>query len=344
MGRRKVVNRSLLTGKAFANFQNAIRSPATQDPYERRLVYFLEWCGTDCQSFVESAQKDALAAETKVMEFLAHEKRRMKTQSIAPSTVANAMKAVRLLLDMNRVSINWKIVRRTMPRMRRYALDRSPTIEEIRAIVDAADVRGKALTLTFVSSGMREGAIETLKVGHVTPIEKDGKIVCAKILVYPGDEDKVHVGRVLPRLSLRGVVDPRDVLLCDPVALHQPGYLPAGSGDVVGYLKVGHQVLYDWRAEYVGLADVDGRYAERLERLRVLPAFHLSPRKDDEVLVGQRGLRPVPPLDGLADHLLDLADHELHLGRLVAACDYANLVALLVLGEEILGLPFLDSG
>jgi integrase len=179
-----------LTGQAFANFQNAIRSPATQDPYERRLVYFLEWYGTDCQTFIDHAKKDPLACEEKVMQFIVHEKARMKTEKIAPSTVTNSLKAVRLLLDMNRIVLNWKLMRRMLPRMRRYALDRSPTLQEIRAMVDKADIRGKAMTLTFVSSGIREGAIETLKVGHVTPIKQDGKVVCAKIIVYPGDEEQ----------------------------------------------------------------------------------------------------------------------------------------------------------
>lgn len=52
-----------------------------------------------------------------------------------------------------------------MPKVRRYALYRIPTIEEIREIFDASDLRGKTLTLVLLSSGIREGAIEMLKVG-----------------------------------------------------------------------------------------------------------------------------------------------------------------------------------
>jgi hypothetical protein len=54
---------------------------------------------------------------------------------------------------MNDVPLNWKKIRRVLPNARRY--DRIPTVEEIREIVDAADVREKALTLLFVSSGIR---------------------------------------------------------------------------------------------------------------------------------------------------------------------------------------------
>jgi hypothetical protein len=44
-------------------------------------------------------------------------------------------------------------LRRMLRTVRRYALDRVPTLEDLREIVDAADIRGKALTLVLVSSG-----------------------------------------------------------------------------------------------------------------------------------------------------------------------------------------------
>jgi len=37
-----------------------------------------------------------------------------------------------------------------------------PTIDEIRDILDAADARGKALTLMLLTGGLREGVIQSL--------------------------------------------------------------------------------------------------------------------------------------------------------------------------------------
>jgi integrase len=92
---------------------------------------------------------------------------------------------------MNDVSLNWKKIRRVLPRARRYALDRIPTIEEIREIVEAADIREKALTFVFVSSGIREGAIQHLKAGDYTPIKVEGeKIVAGRLVVYSGDPEQ----------------------------------------------------------------------------------------------------------------------------------------------------------
>jgi hypothetical protein len=57
---------------------------------------------------------------------------------------------------MNDASLNWFKIRRTLPKSRRFALDRAPTYDETRASVANSDERGKALTLLFITSGIRE--------------------------------------------------------------------------------------------------------------------------------------------------------------------------------------------
>jgi integrase len=90
---------------------------------------------------------------------------------------------------MNDVSLNWKKIRRVLPRARRYALDRAPTVKEIKEIVEAADL-GKALTLVLASSGVREGAIEYFRVNDYTHVEQEQKIVAGRLVVYNGDPER----------------------------------------------------------------------------------------------------------------------------------------------------------
>jgi hypothetical protein len=78
---------------------------------------------------------------------------------------------------MNDIFLNWKKISRILPKVRRYALDRIPTTEEIRAILDASDTRSKALTLVLLSSGIREGAIEILHIGDYVPIQALAQLV-----------------------------------------------------------------------------------------------------------------------------------------------------------------------
>jgi integrase len=91
---------------------------------------------------------------------------------------------------MNDIFLNWKKISRILPEVRRYALDRVPTPEEIREILDASDIRGRPLTLVLVSSGIREGAMETLQVGDYTPIRNNGQIVAGRLVVYAGQPEQ----------------------------------------------------------------------------------------------------------------------------------------------------------
>jgi integrase len=111
---------------------------------------------------------------------------------------------------MNDVILNWKKIKRMLPTIRRYALDRVPTLEELREILDAADVRGKALTLVLVSSGLREGAVPSLRIsnyskikaplcdtggssmnsGNNGPINRGGhQLLAGKLVIYHGEPE-----------------------------------------------------------------------------------------------------------------------------------------------------------
>jgi hypothetical protein len=104
------------------------------------------------EQFVEKARTSALEAENRIISYVSAQNARFDKREITAATVGNALKAIRLLLEMNDVGLNWKKIRRILPRARRYALDRAPTLVETQEIIDVADVRGKALTLTMTSS------------------------------------------------------------------------------------------------------------------------------------------------------------------------------------------------
>jgi hypothetical protein len=66
-----------------------------------------------------------------------------------------------------------------------WADDKAPTLEEIRKIVEYPDRRVKPIFYTKVSSGIRLGAWDYLKWGHITKL--DG---AAKMHVYAGEEEE----------------------------------------------------------------------------------------------------------------------------------------------------------
>jgi hypothetical protein len=77
-----------------------------------------------------------------------------------------------------------------LPRARRFADDRAPTLDEIRRIIDYPDRRIKPVVYTMLSSSMRLETWNYLHWVHVTPIEQDGKIVAAKMAVHAGDPEE----------------------------------------------------------------------------------------------------------------------------------------------------------
>jgi integrase len=186
----KTVDRTFLQGQSVELFRAAIKSQATLDPYERRLIGFLK--RMDARSpnaFVEFAKCNPAVAENKIIAFLSSERARADCGEISAGTINNWVKATRLFLDMSDVQLNWKKIRRVLPRARRYALDRVPTSDELREILDAADLRGKALTLIFTSSGIREGAIPYLHVYDYSHMKKEGHLVAGRLQVYSGDPE-----------------------------------------------------------------------------------------------------------------------------------------------------------
>ncbi len=142
-------------------------------------------------NFVKLALKHPKKVEELTLDFLLIHKRRYERKEISGSTIKNLKKPIRLLLDVNDVDgINWKKIGRILPPARRYALDRAPTIEELRMLYDAADVRERCALLIMASGGIRLGAWNFLKVGHVTSITKKDQLFAAKVTVYAGEEEQ----------------------------------------------------------------------------------------------------------------------------------------------------------
>jgi hypothetical protein len=122
----KTVDRSILDGESIELFRAAIKSPATRDPYERRLIQFLKIIKLAPDDFVAAAKKNSSSIEKQIISFISKQNSRAEKGEITTATVGNCLKAVRLLLEMNDAPLNWKKIRRVLPHARRYALDRIP--------------------------------------------------------------------------------------------------------------------------------------------------------------------------------------------------------------------------
>jgi integrase len=113
-----------------------------------------------------------------------------REKEITAGTMKNRYQAVKLFCDMADIPIQWKKISRGIPKVRKFADDRAPTIDEIRKIIEYPDRRIKAIVCIMASSGIRVGAWDYLKFKYIIPIERNGLVVAAKLIVYAGESDK----------------------------------------------------------------------------------------------------------------------------------------------------------
>jgi len=137
--------------------------------------------------FGQRSKSDTFWLVKNVIRYLRIHRERVERKEISASTLSNYIKPIKLLCEQLEITLPWKRITRGIPRGRRYANDRVPTIEEIRKIVEYLDRRIKPIVYSMVSSGIHWSY---LKWGHVCPVQKDGNIVAAKIKVYAEEEDE----------------------------------------------------------------------------------------------------------------------------------------------------------
>lgn len=181
----------------YVIFSYSIRSPSTKETYFRRLRLFFNAVSINgstfedrCNLFVEKGKQDPNWAFNSILKYTLSQKERVERKEITAGTLRNCVKVVKTFCEITDVIIPWKKITRGLPRVKRYADDRAPTIEEIRKICEYPDRRIKPIVYTMVSSGIRVGAWDYLKWGNVVPIKKDDSLVAAKMTVYAGEPDE----------------------------------------------------------------------------------------------------------------------------------------------------------
>jgi hypothetical protein len=176
-------------------FLYALKAPATRDKYIQRLMKFLDFLGFQgtkeekARAFAAQARADPVYAFNSVLKFFQSKREQIDRKEIAIGTVRNYVKSIKLFCDMADVQVPWAKITRGLPRAKRFADDRAPTLQEIRKIAEYPDRRIKPVICTMASTGIRVGAWDYLKYGHITPIERAGKLAAARVLVYAGTPD-----------------------------------------------------------------------------------------------------------------------------------------------------------
>jgi hypothetical protein len=162
-----------------------------------------------CVLFVTKARNDESWVENCVLDYLDFIRQRVEKREITGASAKVYIIVVKLFCETNKINgVEWKWFMGGLPRGSRSADDRPPTLEELRKIIEYPDRRMPSIITTMASSGIRIGAWEYLKWGHIEPIfrpseaEEDGggggmmsgqgnkRLVAAKLRVYVGEPER----------------------------------------------------------------------------------------------------------------------------------------------------------
>jgi hypothetical protein len=185
----------------YLKFKMALRSREVRRQYPNLLERFLDFCrleGLDVEQkalgFFRLAKSDSQdEVEDLVIRFIISQKERIDRAEITAGTLRNYVKAIKLFCKMNRINIGWDIIARSLPKVKQYANDRIPSVEEIRKLIEYPDRRIKLIVLLSISSGIRVGAWDYMRWKHISPLkDENGVVLAAKLIVYPDEPEQYY--------------------------------------------------------------------------------------------------------------------------------------------------------
>jgi integrase len=98
-----------------------------------------------------------------LLKFFQSKREQIDRKEKAIGTIRNYVKSIKLFCDMADVQVPWAKIARGLPRAKRFADDRAPTLQEIRRIGEYLDRRIKPVIYMMASTGIRVGAWDYLR-------------------------------------------------------------------------------------------------------------------------------------------------------------------------------------
>jgi integrase len=166
----------------YRNFVHSIKSPRTRKEYAKSLRFYMNWLSISDYNTI--LQKDPRLIASDIIDFIIYLKNDRK---LAPATINLHVAALHHFYEMNDVELKWNKIKSFKDEFHNVVEDRPYTREEIKLLVDRADLRNKAIILLMASSGLRIGAIPELRFRDLEPIDKYNLY---KITVYKKSKAK----------------------------------------------------------------------------------------------------------------------------------------------------------
>src|SRR5215475_8960264 len=130
-----------------------MKAPMTRDRYQTRLAKFFDFIGLGgptgtkledrARIFAKRGKEDSNWTFNSILKFVQFQNDRVIKKEITGATVRNYVKSIKLFCEMADMPVPWKKITRGLPRGKKYADDRIPTIQEIKKVVEYPNRRIK---------------------------------------------------------------------------------------------------------------------------------------------------------------------------------------------------------
>jgi integrase len=174
-----------------------LKSKSTLNAYTTHLSLFCRSHNTDPDGLIHNSAGEL---KTMVLNYIIYLKKIAKQSAGKPrkgelsvNSIKFYLTGVKSFLEFNEIALPWKKIAKFYPDDVTNSY-RSYTKDEIKKLLSIADPRDRCIILLMASSGIRVGAIQTLKVKSIKRLDGEVGIVT----VYPESKDSVYATLVTP--------------------------------------------------------------------------------------------------------------------------------------------------
>jgi integrase len=170
----------------FQELAASIKSEATAYQYKGALRRYLAYRHQDSLSeLLAQTQSDTKIIESDIIAYIVY----LKSRKTSFSLRSGQLSALKHFYQMNGIQLNWFVIKKYLGEHTRVVKDRAYTTEEIQQLLTKADERTRVIVLLMASTGMRIGAIPSLKLSD---LKKIADYNLYQITVYSGSEEEYY--------------------------------------------------------------------------------------------------------------------------------------------------------
>jgi integrase len=163
--------------KAYFNFINALNSESTRNSYKFCLEKFLIYCKLDLTSFLKLPTEEM---SNLIIKYLVDKKISRGYKNLVTATLKH-------LCEINDIVLNWKKIKKFINSEKTgneaNGRDRACTHEEIQKLLDFCDQRMKTIFLILASTGLRIGALQSLRLRNLNKIDNHYMFVMVRYTI-----------------------------------------------------------------------------------------------------------------------------------------------------------------